>query len=98
MPQADGWTREVRHSPYSTARHASYGMAQRPPAVGCGCGCGVQVLRHGILFERQAELVTDAIRGAALELAGYDTQVQTRSAPTRKADGRFRSSRGTLGR
>jgi hypothetical protein len=33
------------------------------------------VLRHGILRERQAELVTDALRAALLEWAGYDTRV-----------------------
>jgi len=33
------------------------------------------VLRHGILAERQAELLTDGIRALALEAAGYDTSV-----------------------
>ncbi len=33
------------------------------------------LLRHGILRERQAELVTDALRAALLEWAGYATQV-----------------------
>lgn len=32
-------------------------------------------LRHGILLERHAELVTDALRAALLEWAGYDTKV-----------------------
>jgi len=32
-------------------------------------------LRHGILRERQAEFVTDALRAALLEWAGYDTSV-----------------------
>lgn len=32
-------------------------------------------LRHGILRERQAELVTDALRAALLEWAGYRTRV-----------------------
>ncbi|MFM1767937.1 MAG: hypothetical protein RJA22_466 [Verrucomicrobiota bacterium] len=32
-------------------------------------------LRHGILLERQAEFVTDALRAALLEWAGYDTRV-----------------------
>ena len=39
-----------------------------PPAL-------AQTLRHGILRERQAEFVTDALRAALLEWAGYDTQV-----------------------
>jgi SAM-dependent methyltransferase len=32
-------------------------------------------LRHGIFHERQAEFVTDALRGLLLEWAGYDTRV-----------------------
>lgn len=32
-------------------------------------------LRHGILREREAEFVTDALRAALLEWAGYDTKV-----------------------
>ena len=32
-------------------------------------------LQHGILRERQAEFVTDALRAALLEWAGYDTKV-----------------------
>lgn len=32
-------------------------------------------LRHGILLEREAEFVTDALRAALLEWAGYDTKV-----------------------
>jgi hypothetical protein len=32
-------------------------------------------LRHGVLLERQAEFVTDALRSALLEWAGYDTKV-----------------------
>ena len=40
-----------------------------PPPVLAG------VLRHGILAERQAELLTDGIRALALEAAGYDTSV-----------------------
>lgn len=32
-------------------------------------------LRHGILLEREAEFVTDALRSALLEWAGYDTKV-----------------------
>lgn len=32
-------------------------------------------LRHGIFQERQAEFVTDALRAALLEWAGYDTKV-----------------------
>jgi len=31
--------------------------------------------KHGILLERQAELLTDALRGALLEWAGYETRV-----------------------
>ena len=33
------------------------------------------VLRHGILAERQAELITDGIRALALETAGYEAKV-----------------------
>ena len=32
-------------------------------------------LHHGILLERQAEFVTDALRAALLEWAGYETKV-----------------------
>ena len=32
-------------------------------------------LRHGILLERHAEFVTDALRAALLEWAGYETKV-----------------------
>ena len=32
-------------------------------------------LQHGILLEREAEFVTDALRAALLEWAGYDTKV-----------------------
>jgi len=32
-------------------------------------------LKHGILLERQAEFVTDALRAALLEWAGYETKV-----------------------
>ncbi len=41
----------------------------RPPAVLAG------TLKHGILCERQAEFVTDALRAALLEWAGYETRV-----------------------
>ena len=41
---------------------------QPPPAL-------ADALRHGILRERQAEFVTDALRAALLEWAGYDTKV-----------------------
>jgi hypothetical protein len=34
-----------------------------------------EVLRHGILAERQAELLTDGLRAMALEASGYDTKV-----------------------
>jgi SAM-dependent methyltransferase len=34
-----------------------------------------ETLKHGILRERQAEFITDALRAALLEWAGYDTQV-----------------------
>jgi SAM-dependent methyltransferase len=40
-----------------------------PPPVLAGA------LRHGILLERHAEFVTDALRAALLEWAGYDTKV-----------------------
>lgn len=33
------------------------------------------LLRHGILRERQADLVTDALRAAALRVAGYRAEV-----------------------
>ena len=33
------------------------------------------VLRHGIMEERQAELVTDGIRSLLLEASGYKTKV-----------------------
>lgn len=39
-----------------------------PPAL-------ADTLRHGILRERQAEFVTDALRAALLEWAGYETRV-----------------------
>ncbi|NBV20495.1 MAG: SAM-dependent methyltransferase [Proteobacteria bacterium] len=39
-----------------------------PPALAAA-------LRHGILLEREAEFVTDALRAALLEWAGYDTKV-----------------------
>ena len=32
-------------------------------------------LRHGILFQREAEFVTDALRAALLEAAGYEARV-----------------------
>lgn len=41
----------------------------RPPKALAGA------LRHGILLERQAEFVTDALRAALLEWAGYETKV-----------------------
>ena len=41
----------------------------RPPPALAGA------LKHGILLERQAEFVTDALRAALLEWAGYDTRV-----------------------
>ncbi len=41
----------------------------RPPPV------LAETLKHGILLERQAEFVTDALRADLLEWAGYDTQV-----------------------
>lgn len=41
----------------------------QPPAALAGA------LRHGILRERQAEFITDALRAALLEWAGYDTRV-----------------------
>ncbi len=39
-----------------------------PPALAC-------LSRHGILQERQAEIVTDALRAHLLELRGYDARV-----------------------
>ena len=41
----------------------------QPPPVLAG------TLKHGILRERQAEFVTDALRAALLEWAGYDTKI-----------------------
>jgi len=41
----------------------------RPPPV------LAHALKHGILLERHAEFVTDALRAALLEWAGYDTKV-----------------------
>lgn len=41
----------------------------RPPPV------LASTLRHGILLERQSEFVTDALRAALLEWAGYDIKV-----------------------
>jgi len=41
---------------------------QPPPAL-------AGALRHGILLERHAEFVTDALRAALLEWAGYETKV-----------------------
>jgi SAM-dependent methyltransferase len=41
----------------------------RPPPVLAAA------LKHGILLERQAEFVTDALRATLLEWAGYDTKV-----------------------
>jgi hypothetical protein len=41
----------------------------RPPPV------LADALKHGILRERQAEFVTDALRAALLEWAGYDAKV-----------------------
>lgn len=38
-------------------------------------GVWKSILKHGILLERQAELVTDAIRSLLLEAAGYKTKV-----------------------
>lgn len=34
-----------------------------------------EALRHGILFQREAEFVTDALRAALLEAAGYEARV-----------------------
>jgi SAM-dependent methyltransferase len=38
-------------------------------------------LRHGILLQREADFVTDALRAALLEWAGYETQVMEFIAP-----------------
>ena len=49
----------------SSSRRGSHGLGtQQAPLV-----------RHGILLERQAELVTDALRVLCLEAAGYRSQV-----------------------
>ena len=34
-----------------------------------------EIFKHGILRERETEIVTDAIRALALEMHGYDTRV-----------------------
>lgn len=39
-----------------------------PPALG-------EALKHGILLERQAEFVTDALRAGLLEVAGYEARI-----------------------
>ncbi len=49
--------------------HKEVRLQLRPPPVLAGA------LRHGILLERHAEFVTDALRAALLEWAGYDTKV-----------------------
>lgn len=49
--------------------HKELRPALRPPPV------LAPALRHGILLERHAEFVTDALRAALLEWAGYDTKV-----------------------
>jgi SAM-dependent methyltransferase len=49
--------------------HKELSRQLRPPAVMAGA------LRHGILREREAELVTDALRSALLEWQGYETKV-----------------------
>lgn len=54
------------------------------PQLRAGSALG-EVLRHGILRERQAELVTDALRAALLEWAGYDTRVFEFIAPEHTA-------------
>jgi hypothetical protein len=41
---------------------------ETPPAL-------LPISKHGILLERQAELLTDALRAALLEWAGYETRV-----------------------
>jgi hypothetical protein len=40
------------------------------------------LLRHGILRERLADLVTDALRAAALQLCGYTVKVIEFAAPS----------------
>ncbi|MBU4459125.1 MAG: SAM-dependent methyltransferase [Verrucomicrobia bacterium] len=49
--------------------HKELRPALRPPAVLAAA------LRHGILLERHAEFVTDALRAGLLEWAGYRTRV-----------------------
>jgi hypothetical protein len=34
-----------------------------------------QITKHGILLERQAEMITDTIRALVLEAHGYDTKI-----------------------
>ncbi len=41
----------------------------------------VEALSHGILLQREADFVTDALRAALLEWAGYDAQVMEFIAP-----------------
>jgi len=39
-------------------------------------GCSIEgITRHGILLERQAELLTDSLRALLLEMQGYRTRV-----------------------
>jgi SAM-dependent methyltransferase len=49
--------------------HKELRSLMRPPPVLAAA------LEHGILLERQAEFVTDALRAALLDWAGYDTKV-----------------------
>ncbi len=49
--------------------HKELSRQLKPPPAMAGA------LRHGILHEREAELVTDALRAALLEWQGYETKV-----------------------
>jgi len=48
-------------------REVAHTMVSPPPLI--------DALRHGILFQREAEFVTDALRAALLEAAGYEAKV-----------------------
>lgn len=49
--------------------------AMKEPTLAPGLAAQAAVLRHGILLERQAELLTDSLRALCLESQGYKAQV-----------------------
>src|SRR2546430_5624993 len=54
------------------------------------------VLRHGILAERQAELLTDGLRALAIEGAGYDASVVEFIASEDRKSTRLNSSHSQI--